>query len=271
MSATTASGLRFPSIGLGTMRQQDEACRTVVEAALAEGYRHIDTARKYGNERAVGAGLARSAVPRDDVLLVTKLAPGELAPARVRAAVTDSLRTLDVDHLDLLLVHWPDPEVPLVETLEAMGTLRDEGHVRAIGVANFPAAMLEEAAGVVELATDQVEYHPYLGQDAVLDACRRTGLVLTAYCPLARATELLDEPVVLEIAGAHARTAAQVVLRWLVQQPDVVAIPGASSVEHLRENLAVEDFELAPDEIRALASLERSGRVVDPPHAPVWD
>jgi 2,5-diketo-D-gluconate reductase B len=271
VNVPAADGLLVPAIGLGTMRQRGDACSTLVEAALAEGYRHIDTARKYGNERAVGAGLARSSVARDEVLLTTKLAPGELRGHRVRAATEDSLRELGVDHLDLLLVHWPDPAVPLAETLEAMTALREDGLVRAIGVANFPSTMLREATGLAELATDQVEYHPYLGQQPVLDACRHAGLVVTAYCPLARAGELLEEDVVREVAGSHGRSPAQVVLRWLIQQPSVVAIPGTSSIDHLRENLAVQDFELTNDEIVAIAALARSGRVVDPPHAPDWD
>jgi 2,5-diketo-D-gluconate reductase B len=271
MNTTIAGGLLFPAIGLGTMRQQGEACTTIVEGALAEGYRHIDTARKYGNEREVGVGMARSSVPRDEILLTTKLAPDELLPDQVRLATEDSLRELGVDHVDLLLVHWPNPQVPLADTLGAMAALREDGLVRALGVANFPSVTLAEAAGIVELATDQVEYHPYLGQQPVVDACRQHGLVLTAYCPLARAGELLDEEIVRQVARDHARSPAQVVLRWLVQQPAVVAIPGASSVEHARENLAVEDFELSEEAMTALAGLERAGLLVDPPHAPTWD
>ncbi len=267
--ATT--GVHLPAIGLGTMRQHGDACRDVVEAALAAGYRHIDTARKYGNESEVGAGIARSSVPRDQIVVTTKLTSDDLAPAQVRAATRESLDRLQLEVIDLLLIHWPNPAVPLADTLGAMTALRDEGLVRAIGVANFPSALLREAVALTDIVTNQVEYHPYLEQGAVLDACREAGTVLTAYCPLARADELLTDPTVTSIAVGHGHTPAQVVLRWLVQQPGVVAIPGASDLAHLRENLAIEDFELDADAMATISGLARGGRVVDPPHAPIWD
>ena len=271
IDAVTAGGVALPPIGLGTMRQQGPACVELVEAALAEGYRHLDTARKYGNEAEVGEGLRRSSVPRDEVLVTTRLTPDELAAPDVRPAAEESLRTLGLDHVDLLLIHWPSPSVPIEETLGEFAALRDAGLTRAIGVANLPSTPLREAAAAFDLATDQVEYHPYLAQPAVLGACRDLGLALTAYCPLARAGDLLRDEVLVSLARTHDRTPAQIALRWLVQQANVVAIPGASSVTHLRENLDVHAFHLADDEVARIDHLARGERVVDPPHAPVWD
>lgn len=271
MEFETVAGVSLPAIGLGTMRQVGEACRQLVAAALSEGYRHLDTARKYGNEEDVGSGIRRSDVPRDEVLLVTKLQPHELGAADVRRATEESLRRLGTEYVDVLLVHWPNPDIDVHETLDAMGTLRDEGKTRFVGVANFPSAMLEEVAGTPGLIGNQAEYHPYLAQEKVLSTLRRHGLVLTAYCPLGRGGAMLDDPTLAEIAAAHERTVPQIVLRWLVQQDGVIAIPGTSSPDHLRDNLAVFDFGLSPEEMSRITALDRGERVVDPPHAPVWD
>jgi 2,5-diketo-D-gluconate reductase B len=262
----------LPDIGLGTMRLRGDDCRIITEAALATGYRHIDTARKYGNEEDVGAAISSSAVPRGDVIVTTKLAPDELTSSLVRNATEESLRRLRTDYVDLLLIHWPNPEVPLEQTLQAMSDLRDRGLVRALGVANFPTALLAEATRLEPgLITDQVEHHPYLAQDAVLDRVRAEGMVLTAYCPLAR-QRLLDDPVLVEIAADHGCTSAQIALRWLVQQDDVVAIPGTSNVSRLTENLEVlSGPRLSDDEMSRIRGLARGERLVDPPHAPGWD
>lgn len=263
--------LTLPAVGLGTMRLRGRECRSLVEAALAEGYRHIDTARMYGNEEDVGAGIRRSSVARGDVILATKVWHDELEPHRVTVATEESLGRLGVDYVDLLLVHWPSRTVPVEDTLEAMGALRDAGKARFLGVANFPSGMLEKVAGTPGLIGDQVEYHPYLAQEAVLSVIRACDLVLTAYCPLGRAGPLLEDDVLRAVASECGRTLPQVVLRWLVQQERVVAIPGTSSIEHLRENLSVHDFELGSDHMEAIGSLARGDRVVDPPHAPTWD
>jgi 2,5-diketo-D-gluconate reductase B len=264
--------LDLPSIGLGTMRLVGDVCEQVVGAALAEGYRHLDTARKYGNEQAVGAALARSQVAADEVLVVTKLAPDELSAEAVPRAAEDSLRALGLDVLPLLLIHWPNPRIPLAETLEAMAALRDRGLIAGLGVANFPTALVREAVRLVDgLVTDQVEYHPYLSQERLLASLRAEDVTLTAYCPLAR-QHLLEDPVVVAVAGSHGCTPAQVVLRWLVQQPGVVAIPGTSNPARLRENLAAaEGPHLSDEELARLAARACGERVVDPPHAPEWD
>lgn len=271
MEFRTAAGLDIPSIGLGTMRLLGEECRRAVGDALAAGYRHIDTARKYGNEEDVGAALRSSGVSRDEILLVTKLWHDELSTDAVRVAVADSLRRLEVDYLDVLLVHWPSRQVPLSETMEALVRAKEEGQARRIGVANFPASLFEQVADTPGLIGNQVEYHPYLSQAPLLSIARDQGLVLTAYCPLGRGGDLLRDPVLERLAADRGRTVAQIVLRWLLQQPRVVAIPGTGRREHMRENLDVFDFTLSDGEMATIHALARRQRVVDPPHAPDWD
>lgn len=264
---------QLPPIGLGTMRRSGDACTTLVEAALSLGYRHLDTARRYGNEAEVGAGVRRSSVPRDQIIVTSKLGLDENLPTRVRPAVEDSLRTLGLDHLDLLLVHWPSLDIPLAETLGAMEALRVEGKVRGIGVANVPGWMLDELPDPMSspLVTDQVEYHLHLPQHEVARACRDRGMVLTAYCPLGRGGRLLEEPLLRTIAADHGWTPAQVALRWVIQQAGVCAIPGTGDPEHLADNLAVSELLLTDEEMRLLDTLADGDRVVDPPHAPPWD
>lgn len=261
----------LPPIGLGTMGRSGSEAVTLVATALSMGYRHLDTARRYGNETEVGQGLRRSGVARDEVVVTTKLGLDEHQPAAVAAAVTDSLRRLRLDHIDLLLVHWPSPTVPLLDTLDAMTTARDAGLVRGIGVANLPAWMLEGLPSDLGLVTNQVEYHPYLQQRRILDACATRGMTLTAYCPLARGRRLLEDPVLQDVATAHGSSPAQIALAWLVQRPGICAIPGSSDVGHLRSNLEATQLELSVDERAAIDALHDGDRVVDPPHAPRWD
>ena len=271
MKFESVAGLDVPAIGLGTMHLAGQVCRRTVSSALDMGYRHLDTARKYENEEDVGAGIRESGVPREDVLLVTKLQPSELAAGDVRTAAESSLRRLGTDYIDVLLVHWPNPDVPVGETMEAFAALRDEGKTRFIGVANFPSALYARVADTPGLIGNQVEYHPYLAQDAVLSEVRRHGHVLTAYCPLGRGGALLADEALAAIAAEHERTVPQVVLRWLTQQDGVVAIPGSSDHQHLLENLSVSDFRLSDGEMSTIAGLARGERVVDPPFAPDWD
>lgn len=262
----------MPGIGFGTLGNTGDAGTALVEAALAEGYRYIDTSRYYGNEEAVGKALTRSAVPRADVWVTTKLLHPRTPPQPDLAfELEKSLRLLQTDYVDLLLIHWPRPDVSLEWALGEFAKLRNQGKARTIGVSNFPTALLEEALEIVaDLAANQVEYHPYLSQHALLELMRKRDLVLIAHSPLARGT-LLNDPVLQEIAQRRQMSPAQVALRWLVQQERVVAIPGAQNVEQLRENLKVLDLKLANDEMTAISALARGARIVAPKHGPVWD
>jgi 2,5-diketo-D-gluconate reductase B len=262
----------MPGIGFGTLGNVGDAGCALVEAALAEGYRYIDTSRYYGNEEAVGRALARSSVPRGDIWVTTKLLHPKTPPQPDLALELEkSLRLLQTDYVDLLLIHWPNPEVSLEWALGEFAALRDQGKARTIGVSNFPTGLLRQALEIVgDLAANQVEYHPYLNQRPLLELMRERGLVLIAHSPLARGA-VLNDPVLDEIAAQRGLSVAQVALRWLVQQEGVVAIPGVQNVEQLRDNLKVLDITLTSDEMAAISALARGLRIVDPPHGPTWD
>jgi len=252
-----AGDARIPSLGLGTWQNTGSQCTETVETALELGYRHLDTAQMYDNEAEVGAGLAAADVAREDVFLTTKVWRSNLRHDDVHESVRESLDDLGVEYVDLLLVHWPHPRVPVAEPLEAMAELRDAGLVRHLGVANFTREGLDAARRAVDvpLVTDQVLYHPYVDRTDLLDYCRGHDVALTAYSPLARGG-VLDDEVLAAVGEAHGKSAAQVALRWLVQQDGVVAIPKATGPEHLRENLAVFDFSLADAEMARLDAIE---------------
>lgn len=271
MEEKTAKGATIPALGFGTWPLQGETCYEAVLDALAIGYRHIDTARVYGNEDEVGRAIADSPTPRDALVLATKLWHDELDPAVVRPRVEDSLRRLRTDSIDLLLVHWPVGKAPLADTLAAMVALVDDGLVRHLGVSNCTVAHMREASAAAPVVTNQVEYHPYLSQEPLLAEAARDGHLLTAYSPTARG-RILDDPTIAEIAAGHAKTPAQVVLRWLVSQPEVIALARSANPQRRRENLAIFDFALTEEETAALHSLAHpGGRGSDPPFAPAWD
>ncbi len=262
----------MPGIGFGTLGSVGDVGTTLVDAALAEGYRYIDTSRYYGNEEAVGKALARSSVPRSDIWVTTKLLHPKTPPQTDLALELDkSLRLLQTDYVDLLLIHWPNPQVSLEWALGEFAKLRKQGKTRAIGLSNFPTTLLRQALEIDrDLVANQVEYHPYLSQRPLLKLMREQGLVLIAHSPLVRGA-VLNDPVLQEIAKQRQLSVAQVVLRWLVQQERVVAIPGVVNVEQLRENLKVLDIKLTDDEMAAISALARGTRIVDPPHSPAWD
>ena len=260
----------IPALGFGTWQLRGGDARDGVEDALARGYRHVDTAQVYKNEAEVGAGLAASGVRRGDVFLTTKVWRDALAPDALAASVDESLGKLGTDYVDLLLMHWPNPDVPLADTLGALGRVREAGKTRLVGVSNVPAEMLRQALEIdPEIATDQVEYHPFLGQDPLLDVVRPHGMVLTAYSPLAQG-EVLQDETVREVADAHGAGPAQVALAWLLGQARVVAIPRTSSAEHRASNLAAADLVLTDQERARLDALPKDRRLVDPDFAPDW-
>lgn len=266
-------GAQIPAIGFGTSQLGD--CTDVVALALKLGYRHIDTAWKYGSEEGVGRGIKASGVPRSEIFLTTKVSHEYLRADDFARSVDESLQRLQVDYVDMLHVHWPSPEkVPLKETMGALAKAKRSGLARHIGVANFNIALLDEAISVCPepLATLQAEYHPYLDQTRVLDYCRRQGLVFTAYCPLARG-RLFNDPALTDIARTKGRTLAQVALRWLMQQGNIAAIPRSGNPRHIEESLKVFDFELSDDEMARISALKRpDGRIANPQgRAPAWD
>ena len=263
--AVSAHGATFPALGFGTSPMVSGISPETVIAALKAGYRHIDTARKYGTERAVGEAMRASDVPRKDIFLVTKVSHENLRPDDFAKSVDESLAALKVDYIDLLLVHWPNPNIALSETMPALAKAKRRGLTRHIGVANFNIALLDQAIELCPepLAVLQAEYHPYLDQSKLLAAARQRGLGFIAYCPLARG-RLFSDPVLAEIAEARGRSIAQVALRWLLQQ-NVAAIPGSSNPQRIAENIDVFDFMLTDDEMKRISALKRSnGRIANP-------
>jgi 2,5-diketo-D-gluconate reductase B len=262
----------IPRIGFGTWRLSGRDCVDGVADALSAGYRHIDTAAMYGNEEEVGRGLRASGVDRADVWITTKVWVDALEPQEVRASLERSLRRLELDQVDLLLIHWPSPDVPLERTLEAMAELREQGRTREIGVSNFSSRLFREALDLAPVIVNQVEYHPFLSAQAVLEVCKERDVELTAYRPLAK-SKVNREPVLVEIAEAHGKTPAQVALRWLIEQPPVSAVPKASTPQRRRENLDVFDFELSTDQRRRIDALPKDRREVEraPWGEPDWD
>jgi 2,5-diketo-D-gluconate reductase B len=271
MQDVEAKGFHIPIIGLGTWALRGRDCARLVEQAIRIGYRHIDTAQMYGNESEVGEGVRASGL-RTEVMVTTKVQPERLAPHDLERSVKESLVRLRLDVIDLLLIHWPNPRVPLAETLGAMAKMKHEGFVKQIGVSNFTVALLDEANKVSKepLVCNQIECHPFLDQDKVIAACRKAGIAVVAYSPIARGGAKGDS--VLELIGkAHGKTAAQVCLRWLTQQ-GIVVIPRTSKVERLQENRDIFDIDLSDAEMKEIAGLARSrGRIVDWSWSPKWD
>ena len=274
MEVIAAQGMRMPKLGLGTWRLSGAECQTAVERALALGYRHLDTAEMYGNEEAVGAGLAASAVPRAEVHLTTKVWWEHLAPDAMRDALRRSLDRLATPYADLYLIHWPPPPggPDLAAALETLAALREEGLARAIGVSNFPVALMRLAVEEVgaPIACNQVEYHVLLDQSPVLDHARDHGIAVTAYSPLAQG-RLSDYPALAVIARKHGATPAQVALAWLLEQPGVGAIPKAGRAESQTANLEAMSVQLEDEDRAAIALLPKNERFVSPSFAPKWD
>ncbi|MFD1514747.1 aldo/keto reductase [Halomarina rubra] len=254
MEYVTVQGVEVPKLGLGTWRLTGDDCRNAVQTALDLGYRHVDTAQAYGNERQVGAAIASSDVDREDVFLATKLEGGNRDYDGVLRSTDESLAKLRTDYLDLLLIHWPNRRVPTRETLDAMAELVDDGKVKHVGVSNFKRDALDEARtqADVPIFTDQVQFHPYWDQTDLLDYCAIHDVLLTAYSPLGHGG-VLDDPVLAEVGDRYDKSPAQVALRWATQHDPVATIPKATSPEHLEANLAVFDFELTDAEMERIS------------------
>ena len=267
-----ANGARIPLVGLGTWDLRGRTCARVVEQALRLGYRHIDTAQMYDNEKEVGEGIRASGVPRAQIFLTTKVWPTRFSPPELARSAMESVARLRLDYVDLLLLHWPNPQVPLSETLGALCKVKREGLAHHIGISNFTVALVEEAVrlSTEPLVCNQIEMHPYLDQSKVVAACRQHGLAVVAYSPIARGNAAKDA-VLADVGRAHGKSAAQVCLRWLVQQ-NIVVIPRTSKVERLSSNAAIFDFTLSDSEMARIAALSHpEGRIVKMSGAPDWD
>jgi len=267
-----ANGARIPVIGLGTWDLRGRSCARMVEQALRLGYRHVDTAEMYDNEREVGEGLRASGIARAEVFITTKVWQDHLAPREFERATKESLAKLRLSEVDLLLIHWPNPRIPLADTIGALTRMKRAGLARHIGISNFTVDLVAQAVKLATepLVTNQIEWHPYIDQSKVVDACRRHGLSVTAYSPIARG-RAVDDGTLQEIGLRHRKSAGQVCLRFLVQEGAIV-IPRTSKRERLAENFAIFDFTLAPAEMEAIRQLANPrGRIVNWSGSPNWD
>jgi 2,5-diketo-D-gluconate reductase B len=272
MQFVEAHGARIPIVGFGSMRLKEDAGAKAIESAIRLGYRHVDTAAFYGNEGEVGQALKAAGVPRGEIFLTTKVRDNNLKADDFARSLDNSLKLLGGPSVDLLLIHWPNPNVPMAESIGALNKAKRDGLTKHIGVCNYTVALLEEANAATKepLVTNQIEVHPFLDQTKVIEATRRHGMSVTAYCPIARG-RVPGNPVLERIGAAHGKTASQVSLRWLTQQ-GIIVIPGSGKPERQKENFEVLDFTLTAAEMNEIATLKQpDGRVVNPPQAPKWD
>jgi 2,5-diketo-D-gluconate reductase B len=265
-------GIEVPEIGLGTYKMHDRECTRAVREALDLGYRLIDTAQMYKNSRGIGEAIHTSSIAREDLFLTTKIWHTNLQPDAVHQSTEDILRQLDTPYVDLLLIHWPNEREDLRKTIEAMLVLRDQGKAMNIGVSNFPLGMLKSSIEEIRapIFCEQVEFHPFIDQLPILDYAIDNDIMLSAYCPVARGRVLENEEL-QQIGEKYGKTPAQISLRWLIEQENVVAIPKSSSKGHLQENIDIFDFELTDDEFEQIDMIQKNTRLVNPSFAPDWD
>lgn len=269
-----ANGAGIPCIGFGTYSMGGLQLSRILAQALRAGFRHIDTAQAYGNEDAVGAGIALSGIPRDDVFITTKVWVTNYPKSRFRQSIDQSLRNLKTDYIDLLLLHWPSETDRLEEQIGLLNQAVQDGKVLSIGVSNFNRNLFERAveASDIPLATNQVEYHPYLNQSTLLASARDAGAAITAYCAMA-VGRVFHDSVLQAMAHKYGRTVSQIVLRWLVQQDGIVTLSRTTHEQRIAENLAVFDFTLEEEDVQRIFHLaDPMGRIVAPPNlSPKWD
>ena len=272
MKTITTHGLTMPVLGLGTWRMKGAECTDAVQRALGLGFRHIDTAEMYGNEEAVGEALEHGGVPRGEIHVTTKVWWEHLAPDAMQRAIEASLKKLRTPYVDLYLIHWPAPQMDLVGAIEALVRVKEQGLARAIGVSNFPMALLRQAVEEIgaPIAANQFEYHVLLDQTTLVAYCQSKDVAIEAYAPLAQG-RLAQHEELRAIAQKHGVTPAQVALKWLLDQPGVAAIPKAVRVESQQANLDALKITLDNTDRAVIAMLPKTQRFVNPGWAPAWD
>ena len=266
--------MTIPNIGLGTYRLKDDEAINSVTTGLELGYRHIDTAQLYDNEVEVGQAIARSAIPRSEIFVTTKVWIDKLSRDKLIPSLKESLERLKMDQVDLTLVHWPSPNsiIPVQEYMEAIAEAKAQGLTKLIGISNFNNALFQQAIDVVgaqEIATHQVEVHPFLQNKKVVDFARSKGVHITAYMPLA-VGKVMQSPVIQKIADHHKYSPAQIALAWSMQQGFAV-IPSSTKRFNLELNLQARHIQLSDEEMAEIATLEENYRIANPDIAPEWD
>ncbi len=270
----TVGAAAIPALGFGTYGMSGAKLQTILVEAIGQGFRHIDTAQIYQNEADVGVAIRAAGIARPRIFITTKVWVGNYPRSRFIPSVDQSLASLQTDYVDLLLVHWPRGGAALDEQIEGLNRAVETGRVRHIGVSNYNSDMFGTAAALstYPLVTNQVEYHPFLDQSAVLEQVTAEQSSLMAYCGMA-VGRVFKSDLIATIAARHQRSIAQIVLRWLVQQQRVLALSRTQTIERIRPNSQIFDFSLADEEMAAISSLRTPGsRIVNPSHlAPDWD
>lgn len=272
MQYKTAQGINVPEIGLGTYQLYGRECYQIIRKALDLGYTHFDTAQMYKNEREIGEAVYQSNVDREDLFITTKVWHTNLEHDDLLQTVEQSLKELRTPYVDLLLIHWPNEQVSLKQTFEAMLVLRDQGKAMNIGVSNFSMSWIRQTIEElrVPIFCNQVEFHPFLGQFDLLEYSYDHDFLVSAYSPLAKG-KVPENEVLAKIGQAYEKSASQIALRWLIEQENVIAIPKASSEDHLKENIDIFDFELSDEHFEEIDGLDQKLRLTNPTFAPKWD
>ena len=252
MTFVETHGRRIPALGYGTWPMKGDECVRSVSTALEVGYRHLDTAAAYENEAEVGRAVAASGLERDEIFITTKVWKTNLGARDLTDSAERSREALG--RIDLLLIHWPNPDIPLSESMTALENIRARGVAQSIGVSNFDAALIAEATGLAPVVCDQIPLHPYIDQRATIAACRDRDVAVTAYSPLAKG-RVHEDPVLVEIGSRHGKRPGQIALRWLLQQDGVIAIPKSANRDRMSANIDVFDFTLTEDEMTRIATL----------------
>lgn len=263
-------GAKISALGFGTFRLQDKECHEGVADALNIGYRHIDTAQAYANEEFVGEAIKNSSVSSGEIFVTTKVTPRNFSVENFLTSVEESLRKLKMDCVDLLLLHWPSDEEKNKIAVEQLASAKEKGYAKHIGVSNFTISQMETARKQADIICNQVEYHPYFTQNKIRPYLLEHDMMLTAYRPLADG-KILSDAVITSLAEKHKHTSAQIVLRWLIQQRNVSAIPKAADRKHRADNFNIFDFELSNDDMESIFALNKNERMVNPAFAPEWD
>ena len=272
MKLITLGSLQVPAIGLGTYKLTGDEAVTILLDAFRIGYRLIDTAQLYHNEEEVGTAIKQSGLPREEIKLITKVWPTNFSKDRFIPSVKESLKKLKTDHVDLLLIHWPHPQLEVKQYIHLLAQAQHDGMTKDIGVSNYNVAQLKEVQQEsVNIVVNEIEYHPWINQSKLTDYMQQLRLPVIAYTPLGRGMMIKDKTIA-SIANAHHRPPAQIVLRWMMQKENFIAIPKASSPGHLKENIDVFDFNLSEQEMKQIDSLSRENRrVVDAQPGAKWD
>lgn len=249
------SGANMPMVGIGTWTLKGNRCRESVRNALEVGYRHIDTAEAYENQKQIALAIKDSDVDRDEIFITSKVWKSNLRYDDTLTACDSTLQELQTDYLDLYLIHWPNEDIPMKETFEALTKLKNDGKVKDIGVSNFTISHIQKAKSVSEtsISANQVKYHPYNNQNDLLDYCKANNIVITAYSPFGRG-DLFTDGRLKKVADNHEKSLAQIILRWLIQK-GIVVIPRSSSEEHLKANLDIFDWNLPDNIVQELEDL----------------